>query len=246
MEKLDIVYVLKKDVEPNELIYSLRSVEANMPHARVIFVGGKPDGIEPDVYIPHEQKGVSNWEKSTSSIEYIARRKEVSDNFWLFNDDFFVMKPIDELKPIYNGTLYRRVQAIEQKRKGMTSLYSNALRATKELLDSERLHSYNYAVHMPMLINKAKALEVIRKYPKCKMFRSLYGNYHRVGGINRPDCKIVNLDTEPSKDAIFLSTSETSFAKGKVGEFIRSKFTKPSRFEANSSIKLADAEAIES
>ena len=245
MEKIDIVYVLKKDVEPNELIYSLRSVEANMPHARVVFVGGKPDGIEPDLYLPHEQRGVSNWERSTSSIEYIAKCKEISDDFWLFNDDIFVMKPINELKPIYNGTLYRRVQAIEKKRMGAPSLYSTQLRATKELLDSERLHSYNYAVHMPMMINKAKALEVIRKYPKCKMFRSLYGNYHRVGGINRPDCKIVNLDTEPSKDAIFLSTTEQSFAKGKVGEFIRSKFKKPSRFETGNII-MTDAEEIES
>ena len=245
MEKFDIVYVLKNDVEADELIYSLRSVEANMPHARVVFVGGKPDGIEPDLYLPHEQKGVNNWERSTSSIEYVAKCKEISDDFWLFNDDFFVMKPIKELKPIYNGTLYRRVQAIEKKRMGTPSFYSYNLRATKELLDSERLHSYNYAVHMPMLINKAKALEVIKKYPKCKMFRSLYGNYHRVGGVNRPDCKIVSLDTEPSKDAVFLSTTEKSFAEGKVGEFIKAMFPKPSRFETGNII-MADAEGIES
>ena len=54
MEMSDIVYLLREG-ENDELRYSLRSVERNFPHDRVIFYGGKPDGIEPDEYIHIEQ-----------------------------------------------------------------------------------------------------------------------------------------------------------------------------------------------
>ena len=50
----DIVYILKNDVEPNELRYSLRTVEKNFPHGRVFFFCGCPQGITPDRFVPFE------------------------------------------------------------------------------------------------------------------------------------------------------------------------------------------------
>ena len=57
MKKVDIVYILKNDIDSDELRYSLRSVCENFPCRRVIFIGGCPKDIVPDVYIPHEQIG---------------------------------------------------------------------------------------------------------------------------------------------------------------------------------------------
>ena len=55
MKKYDVVYLLKNDYASDELRYSVRSVVKNFPYNRIVFVGGKPDDIEPDIYIPDEQ-----------------------------------------------------------------------------------------------------------------------------------------------------------------------------------------------
>ena len=63
-------------------------------------------------------------------------------------------------------------------------------------------------------------------------FRSAYGNMCKVGGERlQHDAKISGLDAEPDPDDAFLSTSDLSFANGKVGEYIRSQFPDPSRWE---------------
>lgn len=48
MKKYDIVYILKNDVKPDEIRYSLRSIEQNLEHGNVWFFGGIPEGIRPD------------------------------------------------------------------------------------------------------------------------------------------------------------------------------------------------------
>lgn len=224
----DVVYVLKDNPPTESLRYSLRSLQ-NFPHNKVWFVCGVPDGLVPDHQIRHEQKGASNWQKSTSSIYQVCHEKELTDYFWLFNDDFFVMKPVENMKPIYNGTLYRRIKELEEKNLGKT-LYSRELEKAYHLLTEKGYKTYNYAVHMPMLINKKKALKLINEYPSMASFRSIYGNIYKVGGVNRKDVKVLS-HTEVPKNSVFLSTTDSSFDDGKVGEYIRSVFTEPSRFE---------------
>ena len=55
MKNYDIVYFLKDTYYNEELRYSLRSVEENFPHARVVFAGGCPVGFKPDLHIEIEQ-----------------------------------------------------------------------------------------------------------------------------------------------------------------------------------------------
>ena len=230
MNEYDIVYILKEDVEPEELRYSLRSVCKNFPYREVWFYCGKPDGIEPDHYVPFRQKGIMPWEKVTSTIEEICKNKDISEDFWLFNDDFFIMKKVEDIPTYYDRTLLRRIQQIEGRRGGVPSLYSTQLRRTREVLVTEGYRTLNYAVHLPMLINKKKALETIRKYPRIAMFRSLYGNMHQVGGEQHTDVKIFD-EKKPKKDADFLSTTEASFKNYPVGEYIREKFPKKCKYE---------------
>ena len=60
--------------------------------------------------------------------------------------------------------------------------------------------------------------------------RSIYGNINGIDYIDRDDVKVYDLETVP-EDPDYLSTNEDTFRNGAVGEFIRSKFKKPSRFE---------------
>lgn len=245
---MDIVYILRNGIEGDELRYSLRTLK-NIPHDKVWFFGGEPSGLKPDRQVTLQQQGVSVWSRVSWTLEQVCKNKEVSDDFILFNDDFFVMKPIDELPPYFDMTLYKRCQQIRKRRGGQHSIYEQNLMRLREMLMSEHKKTYNYAVHVPMVINKKKALEVLGKYRRMPMFRSLYGNYWNIGGEQLTDCKIVKKDIEPSEDAVFLSTSEASFAHGKVGEYIRSQFTEECEYEVHNNVRrelqeVAETEAV--
>jgi hypothetical protein len=227
----DIVYILKKDVSAEELRYSLRSVCENFPYRKIWFYCGCPEGITPDEYVPFEQKGVAVWEKTTSTVEAICKNKNITEDFYLFNDDFFIMKPVEDMPIYYDKTLFRRIEQIKKRRGGAPSLYTRQLGQTRDVLMEDGYKTFNYAVHMPMLINRKDALKVIRKYPKLHMFRSVYGNVCNVGGEQHADVKIVKKSIEPDKDCDFLSTGDGDMSESAVGRFIMERFPNPCKYE---------------
>ena len=230
MKKVDIVYILKNDIDSDELRYSLRSVCENFPCRRVIFIGGCPKDIVPDVYIPHEQIGHTKWERVRSSMLKILNTCNLSEDFYLFNDDFFVLKkPHGEFTNFASGTLDKRCREIETKFKRITA-YSKQLRSVETFLKRKNKDTVSFAVHMPMLLNKQKALDLLTEFPKIEMFRSFYGNYYEIDFISHKDVKIYDLESEPIFDD-FLSTTDESFKNGKVGEWIRQRFPTPCKYE---------------
>ena len=230
--KYDIVYFVKSDVFNEELRYSLRSVETNWPYFRVWFCGGCPDGINPDIMMRLNQQGLNKWEKVRNSIIKVCENNEITEDFWLFNDDFFVMKKRKaDFETQYNGRIIDYIERIKKKHHGSHSEYTVRLLKTIEALENADRGTLNYEVHKPMLINRQKALEVLDKFPEVGGFRSLYGNYWQIGGENRHDMKIKELRTFDWEDWGFLSTADSSFREGDVGKYIRGKFNKISRFE---------------
>lgn len=226
----DIVYILKSDAAPDELRYSLRSVEENMSYRKVWFVCGKPNGLEPDGYMPMIQTGSSKWDRTKSSLIAVCKNDEISKKFWLFNDDFYVLKPNKSIKPYYRGIIKDHVLAIERKRNGRASSYSNQLKACDEYLHRAGYTTLDYALHLPMLVERSKMLEAINMFPNCPMFRSLYGNYANIGGTYHKDVKVADPAREINPDLDFLSSNDKSF-QGKLGQFLAERFPEPSRFE---------------
>lgn len=230
MKKIDIVYILKNDIESDELRYSLRSVCENFPCKRVIFVGGCPKDIVPDVYIPHEQIGHTKWEKVRSSFLKILNRDDLSEDFYLFNDDFYILKKMrGDYINFSSGTLDKRVREIETKFKRITA-YSKQLRTIETFLKRQGKDTVSFAVHMPMLLNKQMSLDLLNDYPKIEMFRSFYGNYYKIPFVSHDDVKIYDLESEPKFDD-FLSTTDESFKDGRVGDWIRKRFPEPCKYE---------------
>lgn len=229
--KRDIVYILKNDIEPDELRYSLRSVCENFPCKRVVFVGGMPDGLSCDLYIPHQQTGVSKWEKSTSSLKVACENESLTEEIFLFNDDFFVLREVDTDNFINytNGTLGKRIRDLEGKI-GKQSAYSHKLKDMFFSLKKQGKDTMSFAVHMPMLINRHKALELFANNHECYMFRSLYGNTYSIPYLFHKDVKVYTNDKMPESED-YLSTTEESFNKGIVGEYIRNKFSRPCKYE---------------
>lgn len=235
--KYDIVYVLRNDIQdnPEELRYSLRSVARNFPYKKVIFAGGCPPGITPDRHIKIRQQGVTKYEKVSNTIRQICSDPAVTSDFWLFNDDFFIMQKTRNMPYYCDGTLERRIREVKARCYGATSKYAFELINTAKVLQASGYDSLNYALHVPMLINKKLALETLEEFPGHHMFRSLYGNRNQVGGVLMPDVKLRVLNEEPDPDAALLSTDDLTFQKGRAGEYIRKQFTEPSRWEIQDS-----------
>ena len=228
--KIDVVYILKEDCDPSELIYSLRSLDRNFPHRKVWFVCGNPDGLTPDGFISHTQTGTTKWARVKSSLIQIANNPDISDQFFLFNDDFFVIKrPPSEFVNYIDGSLNHRIQQLYSNIH-RSSNYIKQLENLNRLLIAKHLDTMNFALHLPMLIDKDKIIETLNKIDS-PMFRSAYGNIHDIPYTRHKDIKIYDNITAPDPDCDYLSTTEQSFKDGKVGQYIRNMFKEPSRFE---------------
>ena len=224
----DIVYILKPDGITDELKYSLRSVEANFPHRRVWFVGGQPKGLTPDMALPHKQSGGNKWELIRSSMLKVITEPELTEEFFLFNDDFFIMKPVKGKFVNYaEKTLSWRIDDLKKTFPWLNH-YGRTLVKAREELKCLGFGEINFEVHTPMLFNKSLVPSIM----KCSspQMRSVYGNVNGIPYVQRDDVKIYDMETVP-KDADYISTNDDIFQHGKVGEYIRDTFTKPSRFE---------------
>lgn len=225
--KHDIVYLLRNDIAGDELRYSIRSVVKNFPYRKIVFAGGKPDGIEPDIYIEDIQKGNTKAERSTHSLKKAIADSRLTEDIWLFNDDFFVMDRVREDVNYFNGTLDKRILDI-RRTKGFSS-YCRGLEIMRSQLFNRGKDTLSFALHVPMLINRQKAVELFEKFPDLMMFRSFYGNYYELDCRYMRDVKVLDNDTIP--DTPFISTSDETFCNGKVGEFLRQYFAEPSDYE---------------
>ena len=234
--KYDIVYFVKESATNEELKYSLRSVNENFKYHQVWFYGGCPNGIVPDRHVAVAQNEPTKWEKVRGMMKKACQNDEITESFWLFNDDFFVLKPVGEnIPPYYNGSIYKQIVSVEDRHGQTSNDYTRRLRHLCRTLGSAKKDYLNYGVHKPMLINRKKMLEVLNKFPDEPMNRALYGNYWAIGGVRRRDVKIRLLRysrmNEVKNSWEFVSTSDESFDRGEIGTFLRQKFNKPSRFE---------------
>jgi len=224
----DIVYILKDKLDTDELRYSLRSVETNFPHRFVWFVGGQPEGFKPDRALPHKQGGANKWELIRSSMLRVIQEPDLTDEFYLFNDDFFVMTPQrGEFVNFTDRTLDWRIADLRKEYPFLNN-YGRTLQKAEAELKIKGSPTDNYEVHLPMLFEKAKVSVVLQC--SSPQMRSIYGNINRVEHIQHADVKVYDLDEVPESPD-YLSTNDKTFTDGKVGEYIRRTFPNPSRFE---------------
>ena len=161
----------------------------------------------------------------------VVKQEELSDEFFLFNDDFFVTKPFE--KKFVNFTDRTLADRIEDFRKENPYLnrYAMSLVQTEEELNSHGHGTLNFEVHIPMLFEKNKVEAAL-----CRCFspqmRSVYGNMIGCKVIDRRDVKVNSLSDVPY-GMDFVSTNDNTFICGNVGRYIRGLFKEPSRFEQN-------------
>ena len=233
LKACDIVYLVKNTEYNGELRYSLRSVCKNFPHRKIWFVGSMPNGIKPDYFQPVEQSRHKDdkYQNVHKLIEAIIDNKGISNNFVLFNDDFFVLNPVKRLSLYTNGDLHDLIDFVKSEGRTNASKYINIIGKTIEDLSNKHYPTANYELHVPMGINKLALANIEKEYGRFN--RSLYGNslYDPDKATSMRDVKIYNRIQIPTEDQLFVSTTDATFNLGEVGNYIKNKFPEPCKYE---------------
>ena len=240
---MDIVYLIKTDPENDseELRYSLRSLK-NVPHGKVVLVGEKPDWATNVTFIPVEQSKTKN-ENWAMNLRAAAASDEISQEFVMMNDDFFIMRQIPEITLTNFGTM-KSVIAHYAERYPEGTPYIESMKKLYSLLKEQgNAEPLSYELHAPMILSKANIRELYRNAPSpFYQFRSFYGNYFNIGGMTVPDVKVFveprHNDPQYVEDPqtylekqTFLSSTGGAFKRGLAGDFVRAHFLEKSEYE---------------
>lgn len=232
---LDVVYICR-DGDNEELRYSIRSVVQNLPHRKIWIVGGKPRWYQGN-YIPVKQNG-TKFQNARANINAIVNSDEISDDFVLMNDDFFIMSPIDRVKDYYCGHLDQKIQYFINKHP--KSKYTDLLmRSMKTLKRSGIANPIDYTLHIPMNMNKQKLKKVLSLSIS---WRLAYGNIHRIQAeyVSLPpnaardvkiyieNNKLTDVSSNPLSE-IYLSTEDRAFLRMK--KFFMTRFPNKTIYE---------------
>jgi hypothetical protein len=228
---MDYVYICRYG-ENEELRYSIRSVEANLPPGKIWVVGGKPSWYSGN-YIPVEESA-GKQHSAIKNLSAIVQSDEIQEDFVLMNDDFFVVKPVKEIKTYHGGSLADKISM----RKLITpgSRYVQLLEKTCKSLQKIGLTEIlDYEIHVPMKMSKTGLRESLRFGTQ---WRSTYGNTHRIGGEEIRDVKIYGsmdmMDLSYNMDNLvseYLSTDDKSFMVV-WKKILKDMFPNPSTCEA--------------
>lgn len=141
---------------------------------------------------------------------------DLTDDFYAFNDDFFVMKPVNGTGYYHKGLLSEHIASRFQ-----SDWYTKSLKTTQAYVGRNAL---SYELHLPFLFNKEKLYMLIKLLrpdtsQESPLIRSTYGNVFNVGGERLADVKNIKDFTNKT----YLSTTEGSFLRQPIGAYIRSK-----------------------
>jgi hypothetical protein len=187
-------------------------------------VGKKPDWYT-GKFINVDKFG-DNYDKVREALRVVSKTDEISEEFVLMNDDFFIVKPIKNVPYFYTGTLSERIAA---RRSGG---YSRLLMKTeKDLRDRKFKDALDYELHVPMAMTKSGVAHII---DMPGLWRSTYGNVFGVGGSIRKDVKIYTHEDWANRtdlhDSEYLSTNDKSFMQV-YKNVLMGMFPEPSEFE---------------
>ena len=227
---MDFVYICK-DGDNEELRYSIRSVVKNTNYHNIWVVGGEPDWYIGNYIDVKQDKNI--YANVFNNMKAICLSNNISENFVLMNDDFFIMKKIEHINNYNGGLLLDKIEKYEDLT-GRT-LYINKLNNTySKLIDLGINKPLNYELHIPILINKNKLNKVLKDARFCS-FRSIYGNMFLKDTESIDDVKVYSkgkLETisyKYSNNSIYLSSQDESFIQ--ILPILNKKFNKPSIFE---------------
>lgn len=228
---MDYVYICRAGSN-EELRYSIRSLVKNLPDVNVWVVGYKPDWYSGN-FMPVEDIG-KKFDNIYNALITLCGNEDISNEFILMNDDFFITDSIDSIPVMHGGLLKDKIKEYNQVVRN--SLYVRILRATYDRLVALGVKDpIDYDIHVPMQMNR----ETLKEVAKRNLFpRSMYGNLANIGGEIIKDVKtygpnsVMNVRSNDHKNlkVPFISTEDKSFSIV-YDEVLGAMFTEPSPYE---------------
>lgn len=163
----------------NELRYSLRSLEKFGHNVGNVFIVGEcPDWVTNVIHIPAKD-GVGHERNIMNKLLAACNDERVSENFGLWNDDYFLTDYIDLDKyPRYQcGTLREKID-----KRIRFDGYRMSMENTRDFLKDQNKFTLFYDTHCPIIYNKQKFKELMNIVDWEKrngyVIKSLYANYY--------------------------------------------------------------------
>lgn len=248
-KQYDLVYILKQsDINP-DLKFSLRSVEKFCTYRKIWVVGYKPNWVRNVEYLPTVQSS-NKWVNSMTNIVAACNCQEISDDFVLMNDDFFMLRNIIDWKKTFNlclNTIDEEAKKYENKK---PSRWQYGFLYAKDLLDKLNCtRRYNYEYHGPIIFNKEKFLKMleipeiaeITSTNKCFHKRSMYKNIYPDLDLPIPrqfsDTKLrlnydlLNMFLHESFISVFDDVVDNDIRYPKINAFLYRMFPEKSKYE---------------
>ena len=198
---MDVVYYVRPGDRNEALRYSLRSL-TNLPHERVWIVGHRPPWVTGIEHIPGNRRSTPIG-CAMDNIALACAHVTV-DEFVIFNDDFYVMEPIEAVPAWHDGLLSDRIRRA-------AGSYARQLMAARALLGEDAIA---WTLHIPVVVERATLAEVMdgldTRLPA--EWRTMYGNLTRASGERRPDVK-VRRSSEPLPAGPFMSSAPASLRR---------------------------------
>ncbi len=243
------MYIYKDRRWASEIIFSLRSLECIADLGQVHIYGEPPQWVNRlrAVPVPQHKSSMAKHPNALANLRAAIADPAVSDEFWLFNDDFFVTRPVETL-PVLN---WGKVDTVlgGHGRGWLGGTYHKSMIWTRELCRTLGIDDpISYQLHAPLLIRKQQFLatmDLVDAFsPELGVwphYATVYGNLYNLGGVSQPyDVKIMRKGDdipEHLAGSVYLSTSNPAWP-GVAGSRIRAMFPNPSRFEDTDDILL--------
>jgi hypothetical protein len=229
---MDFVYICK-DGNNEELRYSIRSVVQSFPDSNIWVVGGKPIWYSGN-YINIKQV-LTKYRNAIQNLNAICNSNEISEEFILMNDDFYIVKNINTIKTYHGGLLLDKINLYQKI--NSNSNYTRKLAATYKKIKSLNIESpLDYELHVPMVMEKKKLKQILQNNDQF-LWRSIYGNVFGVGGEQMEDVKVYTKGPLVLKsynlkkdDHIYLSSADTSFDMI-LSNILKKQFTEKTKYE---------------
>ena len=233
----DVVIPVRHGDSNEELRYALRTIDAHLPHGRVWLAGFRPGWASGEVgHVPNAQR----WTKHENSLRNLlaaCRHPDVSEEFVLWNDDFFLLQALPGGVPtMHRGPVREFLAGYGRAR----SQYLSGMDATARILQGLGVEDpLCYELHVPMPMTKTGVLEAYAaataprapRHPALQL-RTLYGNLSGVSGERVEDVKIFKSDQPWEPGPVpFLSTMDPYWGVHPASRAIIAKHPKPCRYE---------------
>lgn len=224
---MDIVYPLKRVGHNRELRYSLRSLQ-NLPHDHVFIAGEIQPWVRNVIHIPLPQRD-TKYVNARANILTAACDPQVSEDFILMNDDFYVLSSQKRVLPMHQGDMDEFMATFP-----FRTAYWDLMVKTRELLRTLGIKKPKfYELHVPCVYNKTKLLRMVEKLDgETYMMRTVYHNLYKSGGVQREDVKKHKRGQE-IVETDYLSSSNGMIRRQSFKAWLRKRFPEPCDYESD-------------